>query len=111
MNLFIEDTFERLKGKTIGLLRADSGFFDNSILEFLEDETKPINYIIAGKFYAPMKERNNIAETVVKNSRRQRDIGSYLQESTMEKSPKNSNSKTINKDTSKDNRGRTYVIY
>ena len=53
---FIEDTFERLKGKTIGLLRADSGFFDNSIMEYLENTNeKPINYIIAGKFYAPIK--------------------------------------------------------
>jgi hypothetical protein len=54
--LFIEDTFERLKGKTIGLIRADSGFFDNSIMEYLENTgVKGINYIIAGKFYAPIK--------------------------------------------------------
>ncbi len=52
---FIENTFERLAGKTIGLFRADSGFFDKNILEFLENREKPINYIIAAKFYKPVK--------------------------------------------------------
>ncbi len=52
---FIENTFERLAGKTIGLFRADSGFFDKKILEFLENREKPINYIIAAKFYKPVK--------------------------------------------------------
>ena len=28
---FLESTFERLKGKTIGLLRADNGFYDKKI--------------------------------------------------------------------------------
>jgi hypothetical protein len=52
---FIENTFERLEGKTIGLFRADSGFFDKKILEFLEKRPKSINYIIAAKFYRPLK--------------------------------------------------------
>lgn len=50
---FIEDTFERLKGKTIGLLRADSGFYDKKIFEYLEK--KRINYIIAVRMYEPIK--------------------------------------------------------
>jgi hypothetical protein len=52
---FIENTFERLEGKTIGLFRADSGFYDKKILEYLEKHIKPINYIIAVKFYQPLK--------------------------------------------------------
>ena len=52
---FLENTFERLSGKTIGLLRADSGFFDKKILEYLENQPKPINYVIAAKFYGPLK--------------------------------------------------------
>jgi len=52
---FIEDTLERLKGKIVGLIRADSGFFDEKILEYLEEEDRAIDYIIAGKFYAPIK--------------------------------------------------------
>jgi hypothetical protein len=52
---FLENTFERLSGKTIGLFRADSGFYDKKILEYLENPIKPINYIIAAKFYHPLK--------------------------------------------------------
>ena len=52
---FIENTFERLEGKTIGLFRADSGFFDKKILEFLEKRPKPTNYITAAKFYRLLK--------------------------------------------------------
>lgn len=52
---FLENTFERLEGKTIGLFRADSGFFDKKILEYLENRAKSINYIIAAKFYRPLK--------------------------------------------------------
>ena len=50
---FIENTFDKLKGKKIGLVRADSGFYDKKILEYLEDHT--INYIIAARFYRPLK--------------------------------------------------------
>ena len=52
---FLENTFERLEGKTIGLLRADSGFYDKKIFEYLENRVKPVNYIIAAKFYRPLK--------------------------------------------------------
>lgn len=52
---FIENTFERLEGKTIGLLRADSGFYDGKIFEYLENRAKSVNYIIAAKFYRPLK--------------------------------------------------------
>lgn len=52
---FLENTLERLEGKTIGLLRADSGFYDKKIFEYLENRVKSINYIIAAKFYRPLK--------------------------------------------------------
>jgi hypothetical protein len=51
---FLEDTLERLSGKKIGLLRADSGFFEGKILEYLEN--KLINYIVAVKFYRPLQK-------------------------------------------------------
>lgn len=53
---FLENTFERLAGKTIGLLRADSGFFDQKILNYLEKRLQPISYIIAVRFYQPIKK-------------------------------------------------------
>ncbi len=52
---FLENTFERLESKTIGLLRADSGFYDKKIFEYLENRVKQVNYIIAAKFYRPLK--------------------------------------------------------
>ena len=56
---FLEDTLRKLKGKTIGLLRADSGFFGEEIFEYLEKSG--INYIIAAKFYPGIKRK--IADT------------------------------------------------
>ena len=50
---FLEDTIHKLRGKTIGLLRADSGFFGEPIFEYLEK--LKINYIIAAKFYPTIK--------------------------------------------------------
>lgn len=44
---FIESTLHHLGGKTVGLLRADSGFFDQAVLKLLEG--KGINYIISAK--------------------------------------------------------------
>jgi hypothetical protein len=44
---FIESTLRHLGGKTVGLFRADSGFFDEAILSFLEG--RKIDYIISAK--------------------------------------------------------------
>lgn len=53
---FLEDTLTKLEGKKIGLLRADSGFYDKKIFEYLENgRSKPVDYIIAAKFYRPIK--------------------------------------------------------
>lgn len=51
---FLEDTFEKLSTKRIGLLRADSGFYDRKVFDFLEQ--KQINYIVAARFYAPIQQ-------------------------------------------------------
>ena len=52
---FLEDTLNKLYGKRVGLLRADSGFHNNEIMTYLENRECPINYIIAAKFYMPIK--------------------------------------------------------
>ena len=52
---FLEDTFQKLKNKTIGLLRLDSGFYSREIFDYLEQKEKPINYVIAVKFYEPIQ--------------------------------------------------------
>jgi len=54
---FLEDTLHKLKEKRIGLLRCDSGFFSDEILSYLEERTSSINYIIAAKFYPPIKRK------------------------------------------------------
>jgi hypothetical protein len=51
---FLEDTFEKLKGKTVGLIRLDSGFYSKEVLEYLEQ--KVMNYIIAVRFYLPIQK-------------------------------------------------------
>ncbi len=55
-NGFIDETFEILKNKTVGLIRADSGFYSNDFLNYLEDKQNPINYIIAVKMYPILKQ-------------------------------------------------------
>lgn len=37
------------------MLRADSGFYDKMIFEYLENRVKAINFIIAAKFYRLLK--------------------------------------------------------
>ena len=51
---FMQETFnEALKGKRIGLVRADSGFYTEDILSYLEKEK--MNYIIATRMYSNVK--------------------------------------------------------
>lgn len=52
---FLEETLERLSGKKVGLLRADSGFYDDKIFKYLEEREEKIPYVIAAKFYYPTK--------------------------------------------------------
>jgi len=50
---FLEDTLNKLKNKTIGLIRLDSGFFQSDILDYLEEKT--MNYVVAVKFTHPIQ--------------------------------------------------------
>lgn len=52
---FLQETLSNLQDKTIGLLRADSGFCQASVLEYLESQPKPIPYIIAARLHGPVQ--------------------------------------------------------
>ena len=52
---FMDETFEILRDHTVGLVRADSGFYSDKILSHLEE--KSVNYIIAAKAYPNLKGR------------------------------------------------------
>jgi hypothetical protein len=52
---FLEDTFQKLRNKNISLLRLDSGFYGKEVFEYLEQREKPINYIVAVRFYEPIQ--------------------------------------------------------
>ncbi|MCX7649402.1 MAG: hypothetical protein N2050_02460 [Flavobacteriales bacterium] len=51
---FLFDTFEKLNGKRVGLLRADSGFYDKKVFEYLK--RKNIHCIIAARPHAPIQQ-------------------------------------------------------
>jgi hypothetical protein len=57
---FLEDTLTKLAGKTIGLLRLDSGFFAKEVLDYIESKT--IDYIVAVKFYKPIQKTVSLAQ-------------------------------------------------
>jgi hypothetical protein len=50
---FLEDTLCKLKNKTIGLIRLDSGFCQSDILDYLEK--KVFDYVVAAKFTYPIQ--------------------------------------------------------
>lgn len=50
---FLQDTLYKLKNKTVGLIRLDSGFLQSNILDYLEQ--KSLDYIIAAKFTHPIQ--------------------------------------------------------
>lgn len=52
---FLQDTLDRLKGKRVSLLRADSGFYDKDIFDFLEERT--INYVIVARHYVTIQRK------------------------------------------------------
>ena len=51
----MDETFEILSDHSIGLVRADSGFYSDKILSYLEE--KSVNYMIAAKAYPNLKGR------------------------------------------------------
>lgn len=52
---FLEDTLDKLTGKKVGLLRADSGFFSKEIVQYLERPERPVPYIIAARMHKPLQ--------------------------------------------------------
>lgn len=50
---FFKETFDIVGQKKIGLVRADSGFYSNRFLQSFEERN--LHYIVAVKFYAPIK--------------------------------------------------------
>jgi len=50
---FLQDTLQRLEGKKVGLIRLDSGFYDQDVFNHLKKEE--LNYIVAARFYEPIK--------------------------------------------------------
>lgn len=51
---FMEETFNQaLKGKKVGLVRADSGFYTEELMSYLEE--KALNYVMAVKMYPNVK--------------------------------------------------------
>jgi hypothetical protein len=50
---FLDDTMDKLAGKSIGLFRADSGFYDKKVLQYLEK--RDINYIVAVRLHRPLQ--------------------------------------------------------
>ena len=57
---FLEDTLSKLKNKTIGLIRLDSGFYQSNILDYLEE--KVMNYVVAVKFSQPIQRLIHASE-------------------------------------------------
>ncbi len=52
---FLEQTLSNLQNKTIGLLRADTGFYSKKIFELLENRHSPISYIIGCPMYVTIQ--------------------------------------------------------
>lgn len=52
---FLEDTFQILANKTVGLFRADSGFYQKNVMEWLE--ARKTDYVIAIKMYPNLKDQ------------------------------------------------------
>jgi hypothetical protein len=51
---FLEETISILSGKTIGLFRADSGFYQKAVMAWLEERS--IDYVIAIRMYSILKD-------------------------------------------------------
>lgn len=52
---FLLQTLSHLQNKTIGLLRADTGFYSKKIFELLETQHHPISYLIACPMYVTIQ--------------------------------------------------------
>jgi len=65
---FLEDTVSnKLKGKRVGLIRADSGFYSKEIFDYLENNHNgSYNYIIAARFHQRIKWKISDQKTWLK---------------------------------------------
>jgi hypothetical protein len=54
---FLEETLLFLQDKKIGLLRLDSGFYDQKIFDYLETMETPIDYITAVPMYSSIQRK------------------------------------------------------
>jgi hypothetical protein len=52
---FMDETFAMVANKSVGLVRADSGFYSARVFDYLEN--KPLNYVIAAKMFLPLKQK------------------------------------------------------
>jgi hypothetical protein len=52
---FLQDTLERLGGKKVSLLRADSGFYSRAVLDYLE--SIDMHYIIVARHYLTIQRK------------------------------------------------------
>lgn len=60
---FLADTLSYFGDKKVGLIRIDSGFFQDDVLSYMEQET--LNYIVAAKFNHPIQHLIHNNETWV----------------------------------------------
>lgn len=52
---FMDQTLQIVQNKTVGLVRADSGFYSARVFDYLEN--KSLNYVIAAKMFLPLKQK------------------------------------------------------
>lgn len=52
---FLQDTIDRLQGKRVSLLHADSGFYGKGIFDFIEESK--IRYIIVARHYSTIQRK------------------------------------------------------
>jgi hypothetical protein len=60
---FLEETLSFFGNKKIGLLRLDSGFYDQSIFDYLEQEEVRIDYITAVPMYVTIQRKIALQRT------------------------------------------------
>jgi hypothetical protein len=60
---FPEETFRFIGDKKIGLLRLDSGFYNQEIFDYLEGGETSVNYIIATPMYQPVQRKIAAGQT------------------------------------------------
>ena len=60
---FLQETLSFFSSKKIGLLRLDSGFYDKTIFDYLEQEDVAIDYIVAVPMYVSIQRKIAVQHT------------------------------------------------